>query len=69
VVEDGVTGFLVEDVEAMAQAIAKAGRLDPQACRAAARRRFPLARMTGAYLDLYQRLIASARQEGRHVPA
>jgi glycosyltransferase involved in cell wall biosynthesis len=64
VVEDGVTGFLVEDVEGMARAIAEAGRLDPEACRAAARRRFPLARMTGAYLDLYQRLIAQGRQEG-----
>lgn len=66
VVEDGVTGFLVEDVAAMARAISAAGRLDPDACRAAARRRFPLAQMTGAYLDLYQRLIAQARQEGRH---
>jgi glycosyltransferase involved in cell wall biosynthesis len=66
VIEDGVTGFLVEDVQAMAQAIAAAGRLDPDACRAAARRRFPLARMTEAYLELYQRLIAPApRQEGR----
>ena len=48
----------------MARAIAEAGRLDPEACRAAARRRFPLARMTGAYLDLYQRLIARGRPEG-----
>ena len=63
VVEDGVTGFLVEDVEGMAQAIAEAGRLDPEACRAAARRRFPLARMTGAYLELYQRLLPEAAAE------
>jgi glycosyltransferase involved in cell wall biosynthesis len=64
VVEDGVTGFLVEDVESMARAIGEAGRLDPEACRATARRRFPLARMTEAYLDLYDRLIAKEGRQG-----
>ena len=66
VVEDGVTGFLVEDVEGMARAIRDASRLDPEACRAAARRRFPLARMTDGYLDLYERLIAQTRRQRRH---
>lgn len=57
-VEDGVTGFVVDDVAAMAQAIGRVGAIDRAACRAAACRRFPLVRTTGAYLDLYRRLAA-----------
>lgn len=56
IVEPGVTGFIVEDAAAMAEAIAAAGRLDPEACRAAARARFSAERMSNDYLDLYARL-------------
>lgn len=55
-VEDGVTGFLVEDPEAMAEGIVRASRLDPAALRRIARERFSLDRMVGAYLDRYRRL-------------
>ncbi|WP_207456271.1 glycosyltransferase family 4 protein [Azospirillum sp. SYSU D00513] len=62
IVEPGVTGFLVEpgDGAAMAGAIGAAGRLDPEACRAAARLRFSAQRMAGRYLDLYERLARRA---------
>jgi glycosyltransferase involved in cell wall biosynthesis len=56
VVEDGVTGYLVEDEEGMAAAMLRAGDIDPQACRQAARTRFAAAHMTQRYLDLYRRL-------------
>jgi glycosyltransferase involved in cell wall biosynthesis len=52
----GRTGFIVDDEAAMAQAITEAGRIDPAVCRAVARERFSLERMTGRYLDLYHRL-------------
>ena len=55
-VEEGVTGFIVDDVSAMAQAIEQASRIDPEQCRRAARERFALERMTAAYLALYARL-------------
>ncbi len=58
IVEDGVTGFIVNDVGAMAEAIGRVDAIDPAACRRAAERRFPLARTTAAYLDLYRRLAA-----------
>jgi glycosyltransferase involved in cell wall biosynthesis len=58
IVEHGVTGFLVRDVAAMAEAIRAAPSLDPEACRAAARRRFSAEAMVARYLDLYRRLIA-----------
>ncbi|MGG5822597.1 glycosyltransferase [Falsiroseomonas sp. HW251] len=56
IVEDGVTGFLVRDVAEMAEAMRAAARLDPEACRAAARARFSDRVMAGRYLSLYRRL-------------
>ena len=56
VVEDGRTGFLVDDVDGMAEAIRRVDRIDPAACREAARRRFSNERMAAAYLDRYQML-------------
>lgn len=61
VVEDGVTGFLVRDVRQMAEAMRAVDRLDPEACRAAARRRFSSRTMTGTYLNLYRELAARRR--------
>ena len=58
IVEDGVTGFLVDGVEEMADAIRRVDRIDRARCREAACRRFPVQRATDAYLDLYRRLAA-----------
>ncbi|WP_029009572.1 glycosyltransferase [Azospirillum halopraeferens] len=58
VVDPGVTGFLVNDVREMADAIAEAERIDPDACRAAARARHGLDRSVERYLALYERLAA-----------
>ncbi len=58
IVEDGVTGIVVDDVAGMAEAIRAIDRVDPAACRRAARARFSLQRTTAAYLDLYARLAA-----------
>jgi glycosyltransferase involved in cell wall biosynthesis len=56
IVRHGETGFLVETVEEMAQAITKAGGLDPETCRAEARARFRRERMVAAYFALYRDL-------------
>ena len=45
IVEDGKTGFLVADVNEMARAIGAADAIDPELCRAEARRRFSSSRM------------------------
>ena len=58
IVEHGVTGYIVDDVAGMAEAIGRVDAIDPAECRAAACARFPLGRTTAAYLDLYQRLAA-----------
>ncbi len=59
VVEHGRTGFLVRDAAEMARAIGRAGEIDPEACREAARTRFSAARSVGAYLRAYEDLAAS----------
>jgi glycosyltransferase involved in cell wall biosynthesis len=68
IVEHGRTGFIVEDVEQMAEAIPEAAALNREHCRQAARQRFSLERMTARYLSVYEELIRSssstpARQE------
>lgn len=58
IVEDGRTGFIVRNSKEMAQAINVVSDLDPLVCHAAARERFPLERMTNAYLARYEELAA-----------
>lgn len=55
-VVDGETGFLVVGADAMAEAIGRAGTIDPERCRAEARARFDEADMAARYLALYRRL-------------
>lgn len=56
IIEDGVTGFLVDNTETMAAAIRRIHRIAPESCRAAAAR-FSKDRMIRDYFDLYAKLI------------
>lgn len=58
IVEDGVTGWLVDDVAGMADAIRRIDAIDPAACRAAALARFSQTRMIEDYMQLYRQLAA-----------
>jgi glycosyltransferase involved in cell wall biosynthesis len=60
IVEHGVTGFLVDNVREMAEAIGKVGQISPSACRSGAERRFSRERMVGAYLNLYGQMARRA---------
>jgi glycosyltransferase involved in cell wall biosynthesis len=53
VVEDGVTGFVVDDAPAMAAAIGRLDEIDRRACRSEAERRFSVSRMVDDYIDRY----------------
>ena len=55
-VEDGRTGFLVDDVAGMAAALRRVDMLDPDECRAVARRRFSHEQMAAQYLARYEAL-------------
>lgn len=67
IVDDGITGFLVQSAEEMAAAIRRVEVIDPEACRAAAARRFSKERMVAEYFNLYSRLIGIAIEEQVHV--
>ncbi|HEX2757874.1 MAG TPA: glycosyltransferase, partial [Thermoanaerobaculia bacterium] len=60
VLEDGVTGFVVESVEEAARAVARIPALDRRACRRAFNARFDAARMARDYVDVYRRLVESS---------
>ncbi len=63
-VEEGRTGFLVDDVDGMAAAIGRAHTLDPGVLRRIARARFSVERMSAQYLALYRRLAAGQQPAG-----
>ena len=57
VLDEGVTGFIVEGLEDAIDAAQRAPGLSRQRCREAFERRFTASRMAGDYLRVYQRLI------------
>ncbi len=78
VVDDGVTGFLVEDVEAAAAAVRRAAKLDRARIRAHFDARFAIERVAEDYLEIYRglpgvrnadRRVAAAERMGLVFPA
>jgi glycosyltransferase involved in cell wall biosynthesis len=57
VVDEGVTGYLVDGPAAAVDAVGRAAGLDRAACSAMARRRFSSDRMVADYLAVYRRLL------------
>lgn len=57
VVEEGVSGFVVDDEAEMAAAVAGLGEIDPEACRASAERRFGSAAIAARYEAAYGRAV------------
>jgi glycosyltransferase involved in cell wall biosynthesis len=56
IVEDGVTGFIVDDEAAAADALRRIGTLDRARIRAEFQRRFTARRMAEDYVSVYERL-------------
>lgn len=56
IIEHGVTGFIVDDIAEMAEAMKACAELSTDACRESARERFSLARMVGQYFEVYRGL-------------
>jgi glycosyltransferase involved in cell wall biosynthesis len=62
IVEHGVTGFIVDSMEAAVAAVRQAERLDRRAVRAAFEKRFSARVMASAYAQLYAKLRGAAPQ-------
>lgn len=56
-IDDGVTGFLVSDLEGAVDAVGRAGDLDRDAIRATAVDRFDVATMIDRYVDVYRTIL------------
>jgi glycosyltransferase involved in cell wall biosynthesis len=56
VVEDGVTGFIRDDLDELPAAIERAGELDPEACRRHATKHFDVPVMVDGYEAVYRRV-------------
>jgi glycosyltransferase involved in cell wall biosynthesis len=59
-VDDGLTGFVTDDVDGMVAAIARIGEIDRAACRRAAEARFDAERMVDDYERAYETVIELA---------
>jgi glycosyltransferase involved in cell wall biosynthesis len=57
VVDDGVTGFVVGDLDAAVRATERAGELDRRRVREVFEARFPVSRMAADYVAVYERLV------------
>jgi glycosyltransferase involved in cell wall biosynthesis len=58
VIEDGVTGFVVDSVAEAVRAVGRVGELSRRRCRQAFERRFTAPRMAQDYLAVYEKLLA-----------
>ena len=56
-IDDGVTGFLVNGLDEAVDAIGRIGEIDRAACRVAMRERFSMDRMADRYLELYRLIL------------
>jgi glycosyltransferase involved in cell wall biosynthesis len=61
VVEDGVTGFIVDDEDGMVEAIERIDQIDLEKCAQFAGEHFGPARMAEGYLNVYERAIQLAQ--------
>ncbi len=67
IIEDGKTGFLVDSMEEMTEAIKDSGLISPEACVEAARERFDAARMAEGYIDLYREILEAFKGRRDHL--
>nr|MBO2498721.1 glycosyltransferase family 4 protein [Acidimicrobiia bacterium] len=64
-IDDGVTGFLVDGVDEAVAAVGRVGGLDRSTCRRAAERRFSYRDMAAGYVAAYRRAIEGFPAERR----
>jgi glycosyltransferase involved in cell wall biosynthesis len=65
IVDEGVTGFLVANLEQAVEAVGRAAALDRAACRREAESRFSAERMVDDYLLAYEVVLAGSQRRAR----
>ena len=68
VVDEGVTGFVVDSIAQAVEAVARVAGLSRRACRAAFERRFDAARMARSYVEVYRRVAGAGLESHRLKP-
>ena len=63
IVDHGITGFIVDTVDEMAEALRAVEALDPEKCRQIARRKYSAQVMGKMYLNLYEQMITQSTPE------
>jgi len=69
VMEEGKTGFVVDDIEAAVSAARRIGEVSRAGCRAVFERRFTAERMASDYVTIYHRLMARRKSPAGGVGA
>jgi glycosyltransferase involved in cell wall biosynthesis len=65
-VQEGITGYIVDDIDGALEALGKVPGFDRRRCRRAFKERFSATRMAQDYLSIYRRVIeASADHNAR----
>ena len=57
VIADGISGFIVDNVDEMIEAVRQVNKLSPRACRAHAQQYLHIDRVSQQYFDLYTRIL------------
>jgi glycosyltransferase involved in cell wall biosynthesis len=68
VIEDGVTGFVVDSVEEAVQAVEHVATLSRHTCRSVFEERYDAARMARDYLEVYRHLVHAGSELARSAP-
>ena len=68
IVTHGVTGFVVDTIEEMADAVRVVSRIDRLTCRREVERRFSRRMMARRYLEIYRRIVAQSVRENEFMP-
>jgi len=68
VMEDGVTGFIVDDLETAVQAMQRVSALNRRRCREVFEQRFSASRMAQDYLAIYQKILGGKLESKLALP-
>jgi glycosyltransferase involved in cell wall biosynthesis len=64
IVVDGKTGFVVDSLDDMVEAVGRTDGIDPGDCRRHVQNHFSIPRMSSAYAELYRHIIGSQKRPG-----